>query len=97
MLLGIARQEQSGDRIVDAIRAGKVRTPILEQLDAEAGRDREDGRQNATATEHRTSAPHAPEKSRQRLETTNPTNAPTPGLAAQVRHFVGALIGRKRH
>ena len=36
VLLGIARQEQSGDRIVYAIRAGKVRTPILEQLGAEA-------------------------------------------------------------
>jgi hypothetical protein len=36
ILLGIARQEQSGDRIIYAIRAGKVKTPILERLDAEA-------------------------------------------------------------
>jgi hypothetical protein len=35
ILLGIARQEQSGDRIVYAIRADKVKTPILERLTAE--------------------------------------------------------------
>ena len=36
VMLGLMRQEQSGDRIVYAIRAAKIRTPILEQLDAEA-------------------------------------------------------------
>lgn len=41
VLLGLNRQEQSGDRIVHAIRAGKVRTPILDQLDAEAAREPE--------------------------------------------------------
>ena len=61
--LGIARQEQSGDRIVYAIRAGKVRTPILEQLDAEAGNDARATPRNATAAAHGGAGdPWAPEE-----------------------------------
>jgi hypothetical protein len=64
VLLGIARQEQSGDRIVYAIRAGKVRTPILEQLDADSGKDAE----AATAAEPAGDGPAAPDESDQPSE-----------------------------
>jgi hypothetical protein len=41
VMLGLMRQEQSGDRIVYAIRAAKIRTPTLEQLDAEVTKNAE--------------------------------------------------------
>ena len=61
VLLGIARQEQSGDRIVYAIRAGKVRTPLLEQLEAEAKGEVEHEGREVTATENATRGPPAPD------------------------------------
>jgi hypothetical protein len=82
VLLGIARQEQSGDRIVYAIRAGKVRTPILEQLDAEAARDGA-GQQDATTA----AEPSA----------TNSGKTATRGLAAQIRQRVDSLLSTNRH
>jgi len=60
VLLG-ARQEQSGDRIVYAIRAGKVRTPILEQLGVQADRGFEDQPRDVSAAEDfQDAAPAAP-------------------------------------
>ena len=56
VMLGLMRQEQSGDRIVYAIRAGKIRTPILEQLDAEATKNAETAATAEPGDEDATSA-----------------------------------------